>query len=180
MNRFEVLLEWYHKENERSQHINEALNIPIGILTGLIALFFYMFSTFSFEHEKNEIIEIFFVVLLALAIICWIIVVILLFGSYSNFFRGYEYKGLPYPTILNSHFRELEKYVADNKNSLDKETTPEKLFEQQLIEMISEYLNRNIEINDRKYWLFHVGKKFLLACIILAVLSSIPYIIHIL
>ena len=47
-----------------------------------------------------------------------------------------------------------------------------------MIEMLSDYLNRNIENNDKKSWFLHVAKKFLLGCIISAILCSVPYIIH--
>jgi len=178
MNRVEFTIDWFHKENDRQTSLNDSLNIPIGILTGILALLFYMFTGFSFESESVFIIEFSFVLFMTLAVLCWVLVVFFLFKSYNNLFHSFTYKGIPYPTELNEQYKNLEKYVEENKGLLDKNITADTLYENQLNEMLSEYLNQNIENNDKKSWHLHVAKKFLLGCIVFAILSSIPFIIH--
>ena len=119
MNRIDFITEWYHKENERQTSLNDSLNIPIGILTVLFALFFYMFTGFSFDAETNSIVEISFIVFMVLALICWVLVVFFLFRSYNNLFKSYEYKGIPYPTVLNEQYEKLQQYIEENKNLLE-------------------------------------------------------------
>ncbi|MCA1919877.1 MAG: hypothetical protein LDL38_10795 [Flavobacterium piscis] len=178
MDRLNFTIEWFHKENERQNSLNDSLNIPIGILTGVFALIFYMFTSFSFSKETNLIIEVSFVILIILTLACWIIVVYFLFRSYNNLFKNYEYKAIPFPTELDKQYERLENYINENRELLDTNITVDKLYEKQLAEMLSEYLNRNIENNDRKSWYLHLAKKFLLACIISVILCAIPFTIH--
>lgn len=60
MKNLNFLIDWYHKENERRDSINRALNIPIGILTGLFILFFFLLREFRYEQESISILIIIF------------------------------------------------------------------------------------------------------------------------
>lgn len=178
MNRLNFLIDWFHKENERQIAINDSLNIPIGILTGIFAMIFYMFTSFSFAQESNFILRISFISLIILSLIFWIIVVYFLFKSYNNLFHTYEYKAMPFPTELNIHYENLAVYVNENKGLLDDSITVNSLYDNQLIDMLSEYLNRNIENNDRKSSYLHIAKKYLLVCIISVIFCAVPFTIQ--
>lgn len=178
MNKLDFLIDWYHKENDRQSSINNSLSIPIGILSGLLALLFFLIKDYSYSNETNHIAIFVFALLIIASIICWVIVVINLFLSYNNLFKGYEYKGIPYPTILNNQYEGLEKFVEEQKDELDEKTSADSLFEQQFHEMLSEYLNRNIGNNDKKSSYLHVAKKYLLLCFIFTACSSIPFSIN--
>ena len=52
LNRIDFLKEWFYKEEERKNSLNDSLNIPIGILTGLIAIISYLFKEFYPLNEK--------------------------------------------------------------------------------------------------------------------------------
>jgi len=178
MNRLNFLIDWYHKENERHSNLNNSLSIPIGILTGLFALFFFLVKEFSFKNESHFYIKLLFISFLILACIFWLLVVFNLFRSYNNLFKGYEYKGLPYPTTLNEQYEILEKFVNDNKKELDSDDTAQSFYESQLIEMLSDDLNRNISNNDIKSRYLHIAKKYLLGCIIAVIISAAPFMAH--
>jgi hypothetical protein len=178
MNRLDFLIDWYHKENERHSNLNNSLSIPIGILTGLFALFFFLVKEFSFKSESHFYIKLLFVSFLILACICWLLVVFNLFCSYNNLFKGYEYKGLPYPTILNEQYENLEKFVSENKDELDSDDTAQNFYESQLIEMLSDDLNRNLANNDIKSRYLHIAKKYLLGCIIAVIVSAVPFMVN--
>lgn len=175
MDKLEFLIDWYHKENDRQSSINNSLSIPIGILSGLLAAFFFLSKSYEFGQETNGFMKWAFIVLIIISIICWVVVVINLFLAYNNLFKGYEYKGIPYPTVLNNQYKGLTDFVDKNKDQLDEGTTPDKLFDDQLIDMFSEYLNRNIANNDKKSSYLHVAKKFLLICFIFTTLSTVPF-----
>lgn len=179
MNRLDFLTEWFYKENDRQTSLNDSLDIPIGILSGLLVLYFYMYTSFSFQSESNWSIEIFFIITLILSLLCWIAVVFLLFKSYNNLFKGYEYKGLPYPKVLNEQYDKLKIYIEQNKNALEPNIDINSVYDQQFIEMFSDYLNRNINNNDRKSWFLHFAKVFLLVCTFSTMLCSMAFIIHI-
>jgi hypothetical protein len=178
MNRLDFLIEWYHKENERRLSLNDSLNIPIGILTGLFALFFFIAKEFNFCKGGYLLIEIAFIFCLLISLTLWILVVYNLFMSYNKLFKGYEYKGLPYPNELSEQYKNLESYVEENKSELDKETTADSIYEEQLEGMFNEYLNRNINNNDTKSKYLHDAKKYLLVCIISTLICSIPFTIN--
>ncbi|MEP2773115.1 MAG: hypothetical protein ABJH05_13270 [Fulvivirga sp.] len=178
MNKLDFLIDWYHKENDRQSSINNSLSIPIGILSGLLAAFFFLSKSYEFGQETNGLLKWAFIALIIISIICWVVVVINLFLAYNNLFNGYEYKGIPYPTVLNKQHKDLTDFVDENKDQLDEGTTPDKLFDKQLIEMFSEYLNRNIANNDKKSTYLHVAKKFLLICFLFTTLSTIPFTVN--
>jgi len=175
MKNLEFLIDWYHKENERKDSINNSLNIPIGILTGLFILFFFLFKEFKLEKDFSSTLDIIFYILLFLAIVVWIIVIYNLFGSYNNFFKGYTYQAIPYPTLLEKHYENLETFYEKNKNELDDDTTAETLYKEQFQDMLSGYLNENINNNDLKASFLFVAKKYLIWCFILVLLSCFPF-----
>ena len=175
MNRLDFYIDWYHKENERQISLNDSLNLPIGILTGLFAVIFFMLKEFNFLIETRRWVLYVFVILIILALICWILVAYNLYMSYNRLHKGYEFMGIPYPTVLNGQYDKLQTYIEENKSKLDSKITTETLFESQLSEMISEYLNRNISNNDQKSKFLHISKRYLLICILFIILSSIPF-----
>lgn len=178
MNRLNFIIEWYHKENERRLSLNDSLNIPIGILTGLFALFFFIAKEFTFSKESYSITEIIFIICLSISSILWVSVVYNLFMSYNKLFKGYEYKGLPYPTKLSEQHKKLVLFVEEKKSELDSGTTADSIYEEQLEQMINEYLNRNINNNDTKSQYLHDAKKYLLSCIIFTLICSVPFTIN--
>jgi hypothetical protein len=175
MKRLDFYIDWYQKENERQISLNDSLNLPIGILTGLFAVIFFMLKEFTFSTETRMWVLSIFVILILAAVVCWIIVAYNLYMSYNRLHVGYEYKGIPYPTILNEQYDKLQTYVEENILKLGSSITKDSLFEAQLSEMISEYLNRNISNNDQKSMYLHISKRFLLICILFIILSSLPF-----
>lgn len=175
MERLDFYIDWYQKENERQISLNDSLNLPIGILTGLFAVIFFMLKEFTFSTETRKWVLFAFILLIIAALICWIIVAYNLFMSYNKLHKGYEYKGIPYPTTLNEHYEKLQGYIEENKSMLDSKITIDSLFKSQLSEMVSEYLNRNILNNDQKSKYLHISKRFLLICILFIILSSTPF-----
>jgi len=176
MDRLNFLIDWYHKENERQTALNNSLNIPIGILTAIFALIFFLVKEFNFGSTTNTIV-IPFLVFLGLAVISWIIAIFYLFRSYNNFFRGYEYDGLPFATQLNEYHEQLLTYYEKNKDQLGKDVDADSLYEDNLREMLSEYINTNIDNNDRKTEYLHKAKQFLFGSIISIIICSIPFMI---
>nr|WP_321237642.1 hypothetical protein [uncultured Psychroserpens sp.] len=175
MKNLEFLIDWYHKESNRRDSINRALNIPIGILTGLFVLFFFLFREFKFNQDSSSLLVMIFYIILALAVLMWIIVVINIFGSYNNFFKGYTYKGIPYPTELDKYHKKLEEFVKSEREVLADEVTADSLYEEQFQNMLSEYLNVNINNNDIKAAFLFRAKKYLIWCFILVIISCIPF-----
>lgn len=178
MDRLSFLIDWYHKENERRTSLNDSLNIPIGILTGLFALMFFLIKEFDFKSEIHLWISFSFIVFLSASIIFWLLVVYNLFMSYNKLFKGYEYDGLPFATQLDEQYKGLVDYYNKYKGQLNQNTTIDSLYEEQLIEMLSEYINTNVDNNDKKSEYLHVAKQFLFGCIMSIIICAIPFVIN--
>ena len=51
MNKIDFLKEWYYKEDERKDCLNNSLNIPIGILTAILAGLYFIVNKFNYQYE---------------------------------------------------------------------------------------------------------------------------------
>lgn len=174
MNKLDFTIDWYHKENERQNALNDSLNIPIGILTAIFALYSYLINEYGFETKINWLVTLGFILLLCLSAGFWLYVLYQLFRAYNDGFNGYTYQALPYPTVMNEYYQSLATFLEehnDDKNLQD----IDQLYDNQLHEMISGYLNVNIGNNDKKSYHIHTAKTNLLRCIIFLILSIIPF-----
>lgn len=178
MNRLDFLIEWYHKENERHISLDDSLNIPIGIVTGLFAFAFFLLKEFNFTNENDSIIFYSFLFFVLLSLSFCLLVVYNLFMSYNNLFKGYEYEGLPYASQLDTHYKSLKVYAEENSEILDDDVTKDTIFEGQLIEMISLNIDTNVRNNDLKSEYLHRAKQFLFFCIISSFICTIPFIFN--
>ncbi|HCY77475.1 MAG TPA: hypothetical protein DHV28_16285 [Ignavibacteriales bacterium] len=178
MSRLEFLIDWYNQENERKNSLNDSLNIPIGILTAFFVMIFFLFKEFNFSNKVNNWIIYLFVVFLILSLILWIISIFYLFKSYNNLFKGYAYDYLPYAKELSEQYQNLEKYYEVNKNLLENNITPDILYEKQLIDMLSEYIDTHIKNNDRKSKYLHIAKQFIFGTIISIIICSVPFLFN--
>ena len=175
MKRLDFLKDWYQKEDDRQTALNNSLSIPIGILTGLFAIIFFLTNEFSFKEEENLWISLLFILLISSSAISWLVVIYNLFISYNKLLKGYEYQALPFPSQLNEQYENLEKWYEENKDQLETSDTVDSIYENQLIEMFTDYLEINISNNDTKAKHLFIAKKTLLITIIIVVISAIPY-----
>jgi hypothetical protein len=167
MDKYVFFENWYHKENERHIAIHDALNTPIGVIAALSAVFVFQINSFNFDLEKRFWVESIFLFFFALSVICWMVSIIYLIRCYNNFFRGYQYKALPYASELNKHYSALEVFAEENE-------TPEatsKIFQSQLADMFVEYLDANIVNNDTKTRFLFRCKQTLFGCVLLSFFS---------
>ncbi|MBN9350348.1 MAG: hypothetical protein J0H55_06655 [Chitinophagaceae bacterium] len=178
MDRLNFLTTRYCEENQRQAALNNSLSIPIGILTGLFAITFFMFNSFSYSTESSLFLKYLFSFLLFSSFCSSIIVIYYLFKSYNNLFKSYEYKELPFPKQLNDHYKELENYVIEYKNELEPDQNADSLYAQQFQEILINCLDRSIRNNDTKNKFLFLSRKFLLINIILVILTSVPFSIH--
>jgi hypothetical protein len=168
---------WYKEEIERQFKLNEALNMPIGILSGLVITLFFMVCNFSFI-SSNTSVRYLFVFLLLTTSMVWIISSIYIALSYNRIFKSYKYKVLPYPEELNNQLKALTEYHTIHKDILPAETTVEHLSNEQMIDTYILCLSSNVKNNDMKSFYLHKGKEFMIFAFILTLLTSIPFLIQ--
>lgn len=165
MNKNNFLLEWYYKEVERKNHLENSLNIPIGVLTALIAGIYYLVVNFNYSVE-NILVKWIFLFAIILTMFFWIKSIYFAFKSYSNFRSGYEYKDFPNANFIRDEEINCKKFYDENKNDLDADVTVAKLVEDNIEEVLSTCVNNYIENNDKKTAELLKCKVHLLYCII--------------
>jgi hypothetical protein len=174
MNKLDFLIDWYNREEARRTALETSLNIPIGILTVLFAIHFYLFKEFEFQDSSSlEIIVLAGFVLIS--IISGLIASFFLLKSYHNLFNGFKYTGLPYATELFRHEKELLSYYEEHKDYYT-ETDGKKEFDGYLISKLAEHIDRNAFNNDKKSEYLHSSKKYLFISILTVVIAFIPFI----
>jgi len=112
-NKFEYYKENYYRELNIKSEINNSLSLPIGIISGIIAGMFYLFSNFDFRYAG--LLNAIFILFLSLDFIFLIISIYYLIKAYSDFPKGYEYALLPDTNEIDLYETQLKTYYSDNK-----------------------------------------------------------------
>jgi hypothetical protein len=181
MNKFEFLKEWYYKEDDRKDCLNNSLNIPIGILTAVLAGIYFFSNKYNYSQESN-LLKYSFSIFATITIVFWLICIYYLLKSYNDFYTGYSYKAFPSANFLNKEEEDLNLYLETYKDDLDPNITIDILIQQNVEKTLIECIDVNVYNNDRKSAYLHKSKIHLLnsilALFILSVLFTINYINH--
>ncbi|HEA29465.1 MAG TPA: hypothetical protein ENH91_05660 [Leeuwenhoekiella sp.] len=159
--------EFYLLEEDRKQNLNNSVNIPILILTGILSLHFFVFSQ---DANPN-----FLVAGKVLAAINFVIVLLCLYylvKSFSNLASGYVYREL-------ANMVEIRKY---EKKLIQEQLNVEKvqlLFEIYIIDEFTICAKHNFEINKYRTENFAKAKRLLFISITLSITLSTLFIISI-
>ncbi len=174
MKKIDFLLNWYYKENERRIALENSLNIPITILTALIAGIYFFVA--NHDYESNKILTLVFTLLIFLTIIFWIISIVYLINSYNNFFKGFSYKTFPNANFLDIEIKNVNDYYTEYKEELDKtKFKPVKQIENNISEFLKECIDYNCLNNDKKSNYLYKCKSYIIFCVISLFLSSIIF-----
>ena len=157
---------YFHEANRRHQLTN-ALAIPVGVLTiiggALIIVAKYLDTPLT-------CIEIFTLVFLTIASILLLTTIYFLIRSYFNYSYGY---------IATS--QELKDYRDKLIEFYKAESNPEEKAEKDIEEYINsqyaEHTHLNAQSNDLKSYYIHKANGFLIATLLAAFVSSIPYVV---
>lgn len=170
MDQLEFYMELYHKENDRKPTIQNALNIPIAILTAISTGTYYFITTFDYGVE--QFLNYIFIIISSAAIVCIVLAIYHLIRAFRDFSKGYEYTGLPYTKELfewkkqlNEHF---EKHGKGQKDA-------DEHFKRYLLENLIEHLDHNMYVNDEKSRFIWQSKKWLVFGLVLTLINAIPF-----
>lgn len=171
MEKIDFLKEWYYKEDERKDCLNNSLNIPIGILTAILAGVYFIINKFNYENE-NVIFKYLFIVLSSLVIFFCILCIYYLLKSYNDLYKGYSYRGFPHANFLHTEEESLKLYLDQYREDLDPNITLETLVKQNVEKTLVDCIHINSFNNDRKSAYLHKSKIHLLTSIILLFIIS--------
>lgn len=181
---YEFYKEIYFKEQERRQEVSNALNIPLAIITGLIAGFYVLITTFSYEIHWSIIVL--FVLLLLGAVgflfagIWWLV---LAFATRNGFFKikfdnVFEYKTIDF--LQNIHDWHAQEHAANMYYDAGVQGIEEKANDDLKENLIAQYIEKadhNATVNDQKLSYIFNCKMFLIYSLLLSAAAFAPYLI---
>jgi hypothetical protein len=150
----------YDRELNRRKDLDSAINLPITILTILVAANSYLIG--KEEAINQECIILISNIILALLLISFLISIFYLMRSYNNLFKGFAYRNLGLTTeIRNFEINEIPKYndQVDENEKLN--------FEKIIIDKLTHYTDDHIVFNDKRYLDIHKAKTFIIVSLIL-------------
>lgn len=174
MNKTDFLLNWYDREEERKVSLESSLNIPIGILTIVFALLFYLVKEFDFT-SASTFEEFCLILFVGISCISAFVTTYYLFKSYHNIYRGYTYNGLPYPTQLLKYEKELIEFYGEHYGRPIK---GDEEFDSYLTNKLASLVDNNAYNNDTKSKYLHSSKRFIFISILTLVLAFVPFLIN--
>lgn len=177
MDKLQFLIDWYNREEERKSSVENSLNIPIGILTLLFAMQFYLVKEFDFGScqiwEKylllGSVIGSFFVSIVA---------GLYIFKSYLGVPKEYRYGGIPYPSQLLSYEKDLITFYKENSAQFENVTGEEK-FKEYLQNKLAEHIDKNTFNNDEKYRFLNACKTLIFVGVVALLIAFIPFLYNI-
>lgn len=167
MKNLEIYKEFYFREIDRKNELNNIINIPILIITGIISVQFYFYS-----HQIENHLKIYLEFLSLICLLSIIYSVIYLLKSFSNFFKNHSYKELNEMNAIYNYEKELIKEQA-------KITDAESFFLEYLNEQFSDCASHNFLINKTRTEDIAKSKKGIFISIICTILFSIIFLISI-
>lgn len=161
MENIELYKEFYFFEINRKHELNNAVNIPILILSTIVSIHFYLFN------QSMDCCTLYFGKLISIITIFGIIYSIYyLISSFSNFIKNHSYREIAEMKVVY----EYEIIQKNNKNE----------FANYLKEEFANCASHNFLINKQRTEDIAKSKKGIFICLISTFLFSIIYIISIL
>lgn len=173
MDKLQFLIDWYNREEERKSSVENSLNIPIGILTFLFAMQFYLVKEFDFG--SCQIWEKYWLVgSVLVSFVASLAAGLYIFKSYLGVPKEYRYGGIPYPSQLLNHEKDLVTFYKENSTQFENVTGEEK-FKEYLQNKLAEHIDKNTFNNDEKYRFLNVCKTLMFAGIVALLIAFIPF-----
>lgn len=168
MDDLELYKSIYDRELGRRINLDNAINIPIGIISVLVSLIYYFSSNINIVLIGWKYVFYIFVTISSLLIL---VSIYYLIKSYNNLFRGFDYHNFPTTDELRKYQLELVKYntKVESENQI--------LFSQYLIDKYVSYADDHIRINDKRAFCLYISKSFFIAAILILLILFILFLI---
>jgi len=166
MNNIEFYKSIYEREFKRRFDLDNALNIPIGLVVVLLALVSFIISSLNFSKHitANWII----LGLIFISVLLIISAIIFLARSYNNVFKNHKYLNLPFTYYLREYQLNLELYNSKVNKETDKID-----FDSQLIERLNHYTDNHILVNEFRARNLAYAKTVLILSVFILLVASI-------
>ena len=166
MESFQLYKSLYDRELRRRIDLDESINIPLTILTLIIAA-----NSYIINKANNVTLNCFWsftsLILLFAVFIAFSISIYFLLRSFNNFFRGFVYRNLP----LSTEIRNFELNLRDDENR-------EVIFENRIIEEINIYTDSHKIFNDKRSLDLYKAKSFITVTLLITATKFLIVILH--
>jgi hypothetical protein len=167
-NKFEFYKEFYFKELDVRNEINNSLSLPIGLISGLVAGVFYLLT--NFDCKCSTWLTVLFGAAIIAALIFLVVSIYHLIKAYSDFPKGYDYNVLPDINDIEDYRQQLTLFYDDITST---EMVDKEMSDYILSEMISN-TGGNQKNNKRKMKYRYNCEKYLITSFIM-VCISLPF-----
>lgn len=159
--RLDFYKELFYKEVDRRKDFNNAIIIPITLLTGVFSIIFYLISAYKFSDWG--VLNYSFVVLLGVPSVIFIICAFHTIRFYSNIDAGFQTIELPRPNEIEDYRKSLLNY--HKKVSDVEEVFNEWLIEQYILSTTNYQINNDLKtihfFRFKKYFFYGLIALFL-------------------
>lgn len=170
MNQFEFFKDLYTAEDDRRYAINDAISIPIAIITALVSITFFLLTTY--DYSRHGFASWLFIGLVVLSIFLIFRSVYSLIRAFSNLIHGHKYKGLPYPQQLLDWHKQLISYYTVEEGG---RPVADVEFQKHLVNEFAEYASFNMKVNDQKSQYLFIAKKYMVLGLVSITIACIPF-----
>ena len=164
MNYFDFYKSLYNRELQRRFDLDNALNIPIGLIAILIASASYIIS--NIKECLNSGLFWIVIILTLIAVICIIIAIVFLSLSYNRMFRGFRYKNFE----TSSQWRDFQKQVESHNIQYPEDHMD---FDDEFIKKLNIYTDSHSEINNKRQKNLREAKSFIILSLIFLLVALI-------
>lgn len=169
MEAFEFYKGLFDREIQRRNDLDNALSIPVGMITILTAVISYIFPNLDFK--AHSFLSYVIIILLIIDAGSMIIAVVFLSLSYNNGLKGHKYLMYNAATSLREYELQVAAYNEENKpiERID--------YEHNLIQNLNRYTDNHIKINDSRELNLHFAKSALIISLFIVLITIILFII---
>lgn len=162
MDSYQFYKSLYDRELNRRKDLDAAINLPITILTILVAANSYLID----KPENNHYYTVIVIsnIVMALILIAFIVSAFFLTRSFNNLFKGFAYPNLG----LTKEIRDYEINQIPNFNNHPKVEEKEKIdFENIIIDKLTHITDDYIIFNDKRSLDLYRARTFIIITVIL-------------
>ncbi len=159
--------EFYFREIERKNHLNNAVNIPILVITAIISIHFFLFS----QNLNSDLLN-FGKIISSLNFTSILVALYYLTKSFSNLISTHTYREI----ADMGKFREYEIELIKEQQKI---SDAKFLFDKHLITEFSQCARHNFNVNKNRTEDLAKSKITIFISVFLTIIFSIIYIISI-
>jgi hypothetical protein len=168
MDSYQFYKSLYDRELTRRTDLDSAINLPLTILTVVVAANGYIVKgNILTRHSWQQVIQNIFLVLVSIGVG---ISIFYLTRSYNNFFKGFAYRNLGLTSAIRK-YEDLE-LVNYNKQVEEKDRIQ---FENVIIDKLTTFTDDHTIFNDKRSHDLYLAKTFLIVSIMLTALNFIIF-----